>query len=133
MADYLDGEKRGAARASKEAAAGTHPKVVNLREAKREQPSNRLIPPRTIKADEYPHTSAPAERQGRRRLRRSHRNEVFDSWAVSKATETDGSPGTVLCGLPLFHVNGQLVTGLQPWIRGDHVVIATPEGYREKT
>ena len=46
--------------------------------------------------------------------------------------ETDGSPGTILCGLPLFHVNGQLVTGLQPWMRGDHVVIATPEGYRGK-
>ena len=42
-------------------------------------------------------------------------------------------PGTVLCGLPLFHVNGQLVTGLQPWMRGDHVVIrARPEGYRGK-
>jgi fatty-acyl-CoA synthase len=48
-------------------------------------------------------------------------------------TETDGSPRTVLCGLPLFHVNGQLVTGLQPWMRGDHVVLATPEGYRGKT
>ena len=47
--------------------------------------------------------------------------------------ETDGSPRTVLCGLPLFHVNGQLVTGLQPWMRGDHVVLATPEGYRGKT
>ena len=50
----------------------------------------------------------------------------------SSLTETDGSPRTVLCGLPLFHVNGQLVTGLQPWMRGDHVVLATPEGYRGK-
>ena len=29
-------------------------------------------------------------------------------------------------------MNGQLVTGLQPWMRGDHVVLATPEGYRAK-
>jgi fatty-acyl-CoA synthase len=34
------------------------------------------------------------------------------------------------CGLPLFHANGQLVTGLVPWLRGDQVVLATPQGYR---
>jgi fatty-acyl-CoA synthase len=37
---------------------------------------------------------------------------------------------TILCGLPLFHVNGQLVTGLAPWSKGAHVVMATPQGYR---
>src|SRR5271166_4443630 len=60
MADYLDGEKRAAARASiedarasiEDAAAGSPLKVVNLREAMREQPSDRLVPPRSIKADD---------------------------------------------------------------------------------
>ena len=134
MADYLDGEKRGAARASiEEAAVSTHIKVVNLREAMREQVSDRLVPPRTIKADNISSYFCTGGTTGAPKIAvRTHRNEVFDSWAVSKATETDGSPGTVLCGLPLFHVNGQLVTGLQPWMRGDHVVIATPEGYRGK-
>ena len=99
----------------------------------REQPSDRLIPPRTIKADDISSYFCTGGTTGAPKIAvRTHRNEVFDSWAVSKATETDGSPGTVLCGLPLFHVNGQLVTGLQPWMRGDHVVIATPEGYRGK-
>ena len=134
MADYLDGEKGGAARASiEEAAAGTQLRVVNLRESMREQPSNRLVPPRSIKADDISSYFCTGGTTGAPKIAvRTHRNEVFDCWAVSKATETDGSPGTVLCGLPLFHVNGQLVTGLQPWIRGDHVVIATPEGYRGK-
>ena len=134
MADYLDGEKRAAARASiEEAAAGSHLKVVNLREAMREQPSDRLVPPRTIEADEISSYFCTGGTTGAPKIAvRTHRNEVFDCWAASKATETDGSPGTVLCGLPLFHVNGQLVTGLQPWMRGDHVVIATPEGYRGK-
>jgi len=36
----------------------------------------------------------------------------------------------MFCGLPLYHVNAQLVTGLLPWILGDHVVLGTPEGYR---
>jgi fatty-acyl-CoA synthase len=134
MADYLDGEKRGVARASIEmAAAGSQLKVVNLREVMREQPSDRLLPPRTIKADDISSYFCTGGTTGAPKIAvRTHRNEVFDCWAVSKATETDGSAGTVLCGLPLFHVNGQLVTGLQPWMRGDHVVIATPEGYRGK-
>ncbi len=46
--------------------------------------------------------------------------------------ETRQSPRTSFCGLPLFHVNAQLVTGLQAWMRGDHIVLATPEGYRGK-
>src|SRR5580704_9903226 len=135
MADYLDGEKRGAARASiEEAAGGLQLKVVNLREAMREQPSDRLVPSRTIKADDISSYFCTGGTTGAPKIAvRTHRNEVFDSWAVSKTTETDGSPGTVLCGLPLFHANGQLVTGLQPWMRGDHVVIATPEGYRGKS
>ena len=134
MRDYLDGERRGAVRASiEEAAAGSQLKVVNLREAMREQPSDRLVPPRTIEADDISSYFCTGGTTGAPKIAvRTHRNEVFDCWAVSKATETDGSLETVLCGLPLFHVNGQLVTGLQPWMRGDRVVIATPEGYRGK-
>ncbi len=63
---------------------------------------------------------------------RTHRNEIFDSWSASQLTAAREERRTVFCGLPLFHVNGQLVTGLQIWLRGDHVVLATPEGYRGK-
>jgi fatty-acyl-CoA synthase len=63
---------------------------------------------------------------------RTHGGEVFDAWAVAKVIESDGSPPTFFCGLPLFHVNAQLVTGLLPWMCGDHVLIGTPEGYRGK-
>jgi fatty-acyl-CoA synthase len=99
----------------------------------RDQPSDRLVPPRTIGADDISSYFCTGGTTGEPKIAvRTHRNEVFDCWAVSKATETHGKPETVLCGLPLFHVNGQLVTGLQPWMRGDHVVIATPEGYRGK-
>ncbi|MBV8441934.1 MAG: acyl-CoA synthetase, partial [Hyphomicrobiales bacterium] len=134
MADYLDGEPRAAARASiQKAAAGSRLKVVNLREAMREQPPDRLVPPHAIRADDISSYFCTGGTTGAPKIAvRTHRNEVFDSWSASKAMETDGSPGTILCGLPLFHVNGQLVTGLQPWMRGDRVVIATPEGYRGK-
>jgi fatty-acyl-CoA synthase len=62
---------------------------------------------------------------------RTHFSEVFDCWAVQAAMGGVFAPGkTIFCGLPLFHVNGQLVTGLGPWSRGAHVVLGTPQGYR---
>ncbi|HKN28748.1 MAG TPA: acyl-CoA synthetase [Roseiarcus sp.] len=142
MADYLDGGTREAARASIEDAAACSPvKVVNLRQAMREMPSDRLLADREIRPDDISSYFCTGGTTGAPKIAvQTHRNEVFDAWSVtevfaqpvSTATETDGSPRTILCGLPLFHVNGQHVTGLQPWMRGDHVVLATPEGYRGK-
>ena len=134
MADYLDGGTREAARASIEEAAARSPvKVVNLCEAMREQPSDHLLADRPIRPNDISSYVCTGGTTGAPKIAvRTHRNEVFDSWAASKVMETDGSPRAMLCGLPLFHVNGQLVTGLQPWMRGDHVVLATPEGYRGK-
>ena len=63
--------------------------------------------------------------------RRTHFSEAFDAWAMTSFNEDRFGPGkTILCGLPLFHVNGQLVTGLAPWSKGANVVMATPQGYR---
>jgi fatty-acyl-CoA synthase len=51
MADYLDREKQAAARASiQKAAAGSRLKVLNFRDAMREQPSDRLIAGREVRA-----------------------------------------------------------------------------------
>ncbi|MBV8593264.1 MAG: acyl-CoA synthetase [Caulobacteraceae bacterium] len=134
MADYPDGDLHGAAGVSIEAAApALSLKVVNLREAMREQPSDRLVAGREIRGSDISSYACTGGTTGSPKIAvRTHRSEVFDAWAASSLTETDDSPRTVLCGLPLFHVNGQLVTGLQPWMRGDHVVLATPEGYRGK-
>jgi fatty-acyl-CoA synthase len=63
--------------------------------------------------------------------RRTHFSEVFDTWSTSLFVGDVLSAGkTIFCGLPLFHVNGQLVTGLAPWSKGLHVVMGTPQGYR---
>ena len=134
MADYLDGGSRQAACVSTQAAAsGLRLKVVKFRDAMREQRSDCLVPGRVIRADDVSSCVCTGGTTGSPKIAvRTHRNEVFDAWAAASLTETDGSPRIVLCGLPLFHVNGQLVTGLQPWMRGDHVVLATPEGYRGK-
>jgi fatty-acyl-CoA synthase len=56
-------------------------------------------------------------------------NEVFLAWSV--AVTVGMQPGeTLFCGLPLFHVNAPLATGLAVWAAGGNVVLATPSGYR---
>ena len=140
MADYLDGQPREAARASTaEAATPTGVRIVSFRAAMRKQPSDRLLSERAIRADDISSYVSTGGTTGAPKIAaRTHRNEVFDAWSVSEmfggrsAWDADGSPKTILCGLPLFHANGQLVTGLQPWMSGDHVVLATPDGFRGK-
>ncbi len=62
---------------------------------------------------------------------RTQLSEVFDAWATQVFVGDAFAPGkTIFCGLPLFHVNGQLVTGLIPWSQGAHVVMGTSQGYR---
>ena len=62
---------------------------------------------------------------------RRHGAEVANALMVGRFMGDAVSEGkTLFCGLPLFHVNGVLVTGLLPFSRGAHVVLGTPQGYR---
>ncbi|MEH8015757.1 acyl-CoA synthetase [Rheinheimera muenzenbergensis] len=62
---------------------------------------------------------------------RTHGNEVANAWSAAQFFGHDGNSGnTVFCGLPLFHVNAVLVTGLLPFATGGHVILGTPQGYR---
>ncbi|RZT97797.1 acyl-CoA synthetase [Rivibacter subsaxonicus] len=62
---------------------------------------------------------------------RTHANEIANAWSVGQFLGDGISAGkTLFCGLPLFHVNGVLVTGLLPFSRGAHVILGTPSGYR---
>ena len=62
----------------------------------------------------------------------SHHNEVVMAYSMSLVTAFD-QHDTALCGLPLFHVNAVIVTGLTPFLTGSHVLLATPQGYRNPT
>lgn len=63
---------------------------------------------------------------------RTHRTEVANALelAATFGPEIQGAGRSVFCGLPLFHVNAQIGTGLTPWSVGAHVVLGTPQGYR---
>lgn len=62
---------------------------------------------------------------------RRHHNEVANAWSAGQFLGDGVGPGkNIFCGLPLFHVNAVLVTGLLPFSRGAHVILGTPQGYR---
>ena len=62
----------------------------------------------------------------------SHFNEVAMAEIMGLNSDYDGND-VLLCGLPLFHVNGVMVSGLAPFMRGGHVLLAGPQGYRNPT
>ncbi|MBP0593829.1 acyl-CoA synthetase [Paraburkholderia sp. LEh10] len=62
---------------------------------------------------------------------RRHGNEVANAWSAGQFFGESIGPGkTLFCGLPLFHVNAVMATGLLPFSKGAHVVLGTPNGYR---
>lgn len=60
----------------------------------------------------------------------THFNEVAMAFMMDAACDLKAGE-TILCGLPLFHVNGATVTGSFPFSRGAHVVLISPMGYRD--
>ncbi|CAL8480766.1 acyl-CoA synthetase [Caballeronia sp. S22] len=64
---------------------------------------------------------------------RRHGNEVANAWSAGQFLGESIGPGkTLFCGLPLFHVNAVMVTGLLAFSRGAHVVLGTAQGYRDE-
>lgn len=59
----------------------------------------------------------------------SHRNEVAMAYSMTLVTRFN-EQDTALCGLPLFHVNAVIVTGLAAFLSCSEVLLATPLGYR---
>lgn len=59
-----------------------------------------------------------------------HFNEVCMA-LMMKLTGIAKREDNILCGLPLFHVNGTIVTGALPFSIGAHVVLLSPQGYRD--
>jgi fatty-acyl-CoA synthase len=65
--------------------------------------------------------------------RRTHGNEVGNAAMMVASLGEHAGPGrNFLCGLPLFHVNAAMITGLVPWLAGSHVVLGPAGGYRDK-
>jgi acyl-CoA synthetase (AMP-forming)/AMP-acid ligase II len=60
----------------------------------------------------------------------THANEVSDAWMIAANGLLD-EESAVFAALPLFHVNALVVTVLAPMFKGQPVVWAGPQGYRD--
>jgi fatty-acyl-CoA synthase len=97
------------------------------------QPGDRLVSERTIAADDLSSFFCTGGTTGMPKIAmRRHRNEVANAWSVAQVLGDDGMAvgKRLFCGLPMFHVNAVLVTGLMPFSRGGHVLLGTPQGWR---
>jgi len=107
--------------------------LVDFRAAIQAQPADHLVAPRSTTESSVSSYFCTGGTTGAPKIAvRTQDNEIFDAWAVAQVFGAGLEPRTYFCGLPLFHVNAQLVTGLMPWMNGHHVLLATPEGYRGK-
>jgi fatty-acyl-CoA synthase len=96
--------------------------------ALQEERSDYLVSDRVIRASEvcsYFHTGGTT---GLPKIAaHTHLNESFVACMLALLQP---GPNVVLCGLPLFHVNGAMATGLAAFHAGWEVVMLTPQGYR---
>ena len=130
MANLLPEPQRSAIRAQR----GPLPEgVLDFDETIAACPADHLESGRVIAADDvasYFHTGGTT---GTPKLApHSHGNEVAMAYSMNLVTRF-GVGDVTLCGLPLFHVNGVIVTGLTAFIGGAEVLLATPQGYRNTT
>lgn len=104
--------------------------ILGFEEALAAQPGDRLATGRVIAPGDIASIYHTGGTTGRPKLApRTHMNEV----ALTTMFELmhDLAPGeAIFCGLPLFHVNGTIVTGALPFMVGAHVVLLTKDGYR---
>lgn len=98
----------------------------------RSQPTDRLVSGRVIAPDDFSSFFCTGGTTGTPKIAmRRQANEVANAWSVGQLLGDGIAAGkTLFCGLPMFHVNAVLVTGLLPFSRGAHVMLGTPQGWR---
>lgn len=145
LADHVRGLKRLAARALGKreeyrlhglaGVAGALPAGLvahDFNRAVRREPKAYLRSNRQISPEDFSSYFCTGGTTGTPKLAmRRHRNEVANAWSAAQFLgDGVGTGKNIFCGLPLFHVNGVLVTGLLPFSKGAHVILGTPQGYR---
>jgi fatty-acyl-CoA synthase len=95
-------------------------------------PGDHLIFNRDIKGSDTASLYHTGGTTGRPKLaKRTHFNEVLESWLLRIGFDVKPLDAVML-GLPLFHCNGTIVTGLMPFSTGSNVVMLTAAGYRNQ-
>ncbi|MEW5912151.1 MAG: acyl-CoA synthetase [Thermodesulfobacteriota bacterium] len=105
--------------------------VVSFDRALGNYPGDRLVSDRRIDPQDTASMYHTGGTTGTPKLA-PHTHYMEAAMAFMTAAPLDLAPGeSLLCGLPLFHVNGTTVTGSMPFCQGAHVVLLSPAGYRD--
>jgi fatty-acyl-CoA synthase len=94
------------------------------------QPADHLVSGRQIAAADtaaYFHTGGTTGTP--KLVRHSHANQVYQAWAMNLLLKTRPG-GTLLFGMPLFHVGGSLTQTLATLSAGGCLVVLSPAGWR---
>jgi fatty-acyl-CoA synthase len=134
MARHLPGPAVASSETHSEVAEddATHINVHDFADGIRHQLTDRLVSGRTIAPTDLSSYFCTGGTTGTPKIAmRCHANEVANAWSVSQVLGDGMGVGkTLFCGLPMFHVNAVLVTGLAPFSCGAHVILGTPQGWR---
>ncbi|PJJ61018.1 acyl-CoA synthetase [Hymenobacter chitinivorans] len=108
-------------------------RVLDFGRELRRQPADRLTSGRTIASTDaacYFHTGGTTGTPKIAPL--THRNLTFITGLTEFMTGTAAETGPLVyfCGLPMFHINGAVVTICAPWSMGHTLVLGSPAGYR---
>jgi fatty-acyl-CoA synthase len=95
-----------------------------------EQPSDRLVSGRRISGDEvaaYFHTGGTTGTP--KLVRHTHANQVYQAWGVNLLLKSKPG-GSLLFGMPLYHVGGSLTQALAVLTAGGCLVVLSAVGWR---
>ncbi len=96
------------------------------------EPADRLVSGRQIRPDDPAACFMTGGTTGAPKVAiQTHRNQSFQARVLAEQSQL-GTSDVILSGLPLFHVNAVIVTGLSAFSGGGHVVLLTASGYRDK-
>lgn len=112
--------------------SGGDPDLIDFAEAMTRYPDDQLVSGRRFDRDDmsvYFHTGGTT---GSPKLaQQSHWNQLFSAWSCAFMFDLSASD-RILTGLPLFHANAAIATGLSGFYSGAATLLAGQRGYRDK-
>ncbi len=104
--------------------------IINFEQSLKNYPADRLVSGRKIAPVEVASMFHTGGTTGTPKIAlHSHANEVANAAMIAQAV-TVKQDDVVLVGLPLFHVNAAIATGLMPLSLGATIILAGPGGFR---
>jgi len=106
--------------------------VHDFLERAEEMPKDRLLSGRRISPDDVASYFCTGGTTGLPKIAvRTHGQAMANAWMTSRMLGPALTQDSVLfCGLPLYHINAVIITGLVPFLVGASVLLGTPNGFR---